>query len=380
MRILVNCSNIKKGGGIQVALSFIEQVYAIRGHEWHIILSNTLVNNIELVKEANKQNISTYHYTINPNIFSSITGLNKKLNEIEKRINPDAVFTIFGPSYWRPKKITFMWIRKPQYISPNSPYFDIISRKRKLKLQLKKNFHLYDFKKFNNALVSESEFVSDRLKIIFPNKPVFTVSNTHHQFYLKPEKWKYDKIVEDFTGFSLLTITSNYPHKNLKIIPEVIDYLSISYPEFKFRFLLTVTKEELSNISQRHENYITFYGKVNIEECPPLYQKSDAMFLPTLMECFSASYPEAMFMQKPILTSDLDFAHSICGDAAVYFDPLDPVSIGRSIYELSISKEKQEELKKAGTMQLSKFETAESRAMKYVDILEKLYETAHTKL
>jgi len=98
------------------------------------------------------------------------------------------------------------------------------------------------------------------------------------------------------------------------------------------------------------------------------------------MECFSASYPEAMFMQKPILTSDLDFAHSICGDAAVYFDPLDPVSIGRSIYELSISKEKQEELKKAGTMQLSKFETAESRAMKYVDILEKLYETAHTKL
>ena len=52
------------------------------------------------------------------------------------------------------------------------------------------------------------------------------------------------------------------------------------------------------------------------------------MILPTLLESFSATYIEAMFHGKTILTSDLDFARDVCGEAAFYFDPLNPQSIG----------------------------------------------------
>ena len=38
-------------------------------------------------------------------------------------------------------------------------------------------------------------------------------------------------------------------------------------------------------------------------------------------------YLEAMAAARPILTSDRDFARWMCGAAARYFDPLDPVSI-----------------------------------------------------
>ena len=34
-----------------------------------------------------------------------------------------------------------------------------------------------------------------------------------------------------------------------------------------------------------------------------------------------------MFHGKTILTSDLDFARDVCGEAAFYFDPLNPQSI-----------------------------------------------------
>jgi glycosyltransferase involved in cell wall biosynthesis len=45
------------------------------------------------------------------------------------------------------------------------------------------------------------------------------------------------------------------------------------------------------------------------------------LFFPTLLETYGFPYIEAMFFKKPILTSDLDFAHSICEDIAFYFNP-----------------------------------------------------------
>ena len=53
-----------------------------------------------------------------------------------------------------------------------------------------------------------------------------------------------------------------------------------------------------------------------------MYADSHIVFMPTLLETFSATYPEAMAMQRPIVTTDLDFAHDICKSAAVYYSPL----------------------------------------------------------
>lgn len=62
-------------------------------------------------------------------------------------------------------------------------------------------------------------------------------------------------------------------------------------------------------------------GPLKQQELAGYYQHCDALFLPTLLESFSGAYLEAMQFGRPILTSDLDFARYICGDAAMYFDP-----------------------------------------------------------
>ena len=94
------------------------------------------------------------------------------------------------------------------------------------------------------------------------------------------------------------------------------------------------------------------------------------MFLPTLLECFSASYPEAMYMKCPILTSNLSFAHSLCGDSAIYFDPLNPKDIAEKILYLAREKEVQNSLIAKGTAQLSFFDSFDTRADKYLQIIE----------
>lgn len=101
------------------------------------------------------------------------------------------------------------------------------------------------------------------------------------------------------------------------------------------------------------------------------------MFLPTLLECFSASYAEAMVMKKPILTSDLGFAHTVCNDAAIYFNPDDANDVADKIIYLMNSPEKQSDLITKGLAQLKQFGSAEDRAREVLKACKQLTENYH---
>lgn len=257
----------------------------------------------------------------------------------------------------------------PQYIYTDSPYYSFLSLKEKVIHHFKRIFHLKSFMNSADIYVTELWDVSRKLQEILPDKEIHTVTNTYNQVfenhYLSPN------LLSAFDGITLLTISAYYKHKNLEIIPDTISILKKKYPDFKFRFVLTLDENQLKIDDINIKSHIEFIGRVNIEDCPSLYQQADFMFLPTLLECFSASYPEAMVTDTPILTSDLPFARSICGSAAEFFDPMDPEDIADKIYSLAQNPVRRDELVKAGQLQLKKFDTAESRARKYINILTK---------
>lgn len=111
-------------------------------------------------------------------------------------------------------------------------------------------------------------------------------------------------------------------------------------------------------------------GPIPINECPSLYDECDFMFLPTLLECFSASYAEAMVMKKPILTSDLSFARTVCHDAAIYFNPMDPDEIADRIVSLADNPEKQRNIIREGERIALTFNTPYERADKFLKICQ----------
>src|SRR5262249_750951 len=67
-------------------------------------------------------------------------------------------------------------------------------------------------------------------------------------------------------------------------------------------------------------------GMVPHAEFARVYQEADAVFLPTLLECSSAVYPESFVAERPLITSATDFARELCEDGAQYVDPHDPVA------------------------------------------------------
>jgi glycosyltransferase involved in cell wall biosynthesis len=70
------------------------------------------------------------------------------------------------------------------------------------------------------------------------------------------------------------------------------------------------------------------------------------------LESFTGTFVEAMHYGLPILTSDLDFARHVCGDAAIYFDPWDPGSIKEAILRLHTDQNLRQELISRGRERL----------------------------
>lgn len=375
MKIMINCSTLKKGGVLQVGHSLVSELLQRSDHEYYFVLSSRLRKDFPDMEDGER----FITHDVRPSVYLSLTGREKRLDALEKTIRPEVVFTVFGPSYWKPRSPHLCGYAKAVYNYPDSPFVRNMPRMKKWRLSLLRILHLHDFKHHNQGLVVETRDIASRLGKLLPSKKVYVVSNTYNQVFDQGALWDERLRLPDFDGLTLLSITANYRHKNLQVIPEVITYLRDRHPSLRFRFVLTLDREDYQRISEEHARHILFLGRVSIYQVPSLYRQADLMFMPTLLECFSATYPESMRMGVPILTSDMSFARDVCGDAAMYFDPLSPQSIGEAIYTLASKKELRSELAERGQKRLASFENAQTRAQKYIEILLTTYEANHSK-
>lgn len=354
-----------------MAHSFIEECKNFPENRYYIVLGEMLSKLVD--RDTYPDNFSFYSLGYRPasRIFS-LKSHSSDLQTLESDINPDVVFTTSGPAYWRPRAPHLAGYNLPHYIYRDSPFFSELSFYKRVKWDLKGALIKYFFNKEADAYVVQTGDVNERLKELLGVEEVYTVSNTFSQYYRDPIKVA-DKLPERSSSeFRLLTLSAWYPHKNLEIIPEVIEVMSEKLKK-EVRFVLTLPEEDFTNyFPERYRDNIVNVCPVRPEEGPSLYRECDAMFLPTLLECFSASYAEAMAMGKPIITSDLGFAHSVCGEAALYADPMNPRDIAEKIKMLFESPALQQKMIIAGKRRKSEFLNARERAQRYLEICQEL--------
>ena len=379
MKILINTASTHKGGSVQVARSFIEECKNFGKHEFHIVLGISLSELINTLDYPDNFSFYSLGYRPATRVFS-VRSQDQDLKRLEVNIKPDVVFSTTGPAYWRPKAPHLVGYNLPHYVYQDSPFFKLIPYQKRLKWYFKGQVIKYFFKKDGDAYVVQTDDVNRRLKKWLNRKNIYTVSNTYSDYYHNPKEVT-NKLPQKIDGeFRLLCLSAWYPHKNLGVISKVISVLPESVKQ-RVTFILTLPAESYrSNFSSQLNGYIKNVGPVNPDECPALYNECDALFLPTLLECFSASYAEAMKMKKPIITSDLGFAHTVCGDAALYADPLDPNEIAQKISLLIEKPDLGYQLVQNGERQKKNFLSARERAEKYLEICEQLvYEEKDSK-
>ena len=156
----------------------------------------------------------------------------------------------------------------------------------------------------------------------------------------------------------LFYLTRYYPHKNLEVLIDLFDKYRDELSSVVM--FLTIAADHhagaaklLQSIDRKGLNdRIINVGPLPQESLGAYFRNMDALIMPTLLESFSGSYLEAMHFGLPILTSDLDFAHEVCGDSAIYFDPWDAEAVKNAILKLKRNPELAEDLVSKGKAQL----------------------------
>lgn len=362
MILIINTVNLKIGGAFQRSISFLKELKEIGKDEYHIFFNDDIRNQIDI--KSYPENFKFYFFERSPASLKYRKRIVEKFDGLEKEINPDVVFSFVGPCYWKAKSPHLVGFGVPHIVYDDYEYVKKYSWKVKLEMIYKK----YWTKKEADFYVVQTEDVKKRLseRVKVPMSKIYVVSNGIGKQYKNIEVLpRPNKEIK-----KLLLISTYRPSKNFEIINEIIPFLEND--KFQYEFHITIKEEDFKKVFKEKEKWVKNHGHVLTNECPNLYNSCDAMFLPSHLECFSASYPEAMKMERPILTSNLSFAKTVCENAALYFDNSNPEEIANKIKNLFHNEKDIENLVKKGRERLKVFDNSRGQAKKYIEICREI--------
>jgi glycosyltransferase involved in cell wall biosynthesis len=160
----------------------------------------------------------------------------------------------------------------------------------------------------------------------------------------------------------LLCLTRYYTHKNLESLLEL-------YRRHRAQLTDTVIVTTLDPASAGASGFLRQIEELGLDDCfvnlgevpqrelAACFHHVDGLILPTVLESYSGTYCESFAFGVPVLTSDRDFARTICGSAAEYFDPLDVDTIFHAIRRVLDDADHARALKQAGYAQLESIAT-----------------------
>lgn len=324
-RVLINATTLVQGGALQVALNLV--VAALNDQEaadWQYAISKQLA--LQLAEAGVDISAPQFHVFEKTPARSSKAA--RQLELLEQHVNPRLIFTVFGPAYVR--------FRAPHVCGVGDGWVTHSSWLAIKTLRTPSAITLMAMNCLRKALwfkradywITEAEVARQGLirRLGCPSSRIFVVPNTAGKGFCDHT---FTPRFQTEGTKQILTLCSYYPHKGLDSIPRVARCIRDRRPDLDFTFSLTLqphAPETLRIVRKATEldvaEQVRNLGPIPVARLPALYDQTQISFLPTLLETFTAVYPESMIAGVPIVTTNLQFARDICGDAARYFTAL----------------------------------------------------------
>jgi glycosyltransferase involved in cell wall biosynthesis len=340
MNVIVNCSTLVVGGGVQVGLGFIKASHnSPSGNNFLYLVSPGIYKDLpDSIRDSGR----VIFCNNSPGTLFGLIQFHFLFKNQLKKFQPDVVYSLGYPSYY-----SFPCVEVGRYTNPWDffpeplPWHLVGGMLQRMVFSLKCAIRRYFAKKAKH-IETQTEFAKQSIMVSLrlDAQRITVISNSiNEEFY----KFRSCRLLDDFGQIEepiALCIGADHPHKNFAVIPRVCHELKNTF-NFSVKFVLTLPFDSKSwrkifaEASQLGvQELVVNKGPVQVKECIDLFKSSTFIFLPTLLEVFSASYLEAMCVGVPIVTSDLPFTKDICRNAALYFNPNDTHDMAMKIAEL----------------------------------------------
>lgn len=380
---VLNASTLVMGGALQASVNFIREAVKDSAIDWQFVVSKELLAQLKYANILRGDESSVHIVTPSP---ARSRASRRKVVALVDQIKPELVFTFFGPAYVEFDSPHLMGVADGWATHGGRlAYGSLSGFLEKLKMFLQCTYKGFWFRRADRWVV-EAECARRGLSRRFGIAPARTlvVENSCAPNYIDYKR----RSENDTSAVSvtvvevrnrIVTLSSYYPHKNLEIVVDVIVSLVEDYGRDDFVFVLTLDKTtsayqqmQAKLVDKGYQHYLETVGPVPVADGPDFYESARVMFLPTLLETFTANYPEAMAMRIPIVTSDLPFAHDICRDAAAYFGPRDAGQAADRINQLLDDKSYASQLVEKGSHVLKKLPSSDQKYNQYCTIAQQL--------
>lgn len=255
---LINCSNLKKGGGLQVGDSVCACAGKMTAHRFVVVLSSYMDETARRVESF--ANVRVVRHDICNDWRTLVLGRDEVLDKIVEEEKVNAVLTIFGPARWEPRCPHLCGFARAHLISGDSPYYKRMSYAKRMKEKSKNAVLSYFFRRGVTCFWTENPYITTKVRKKWRHIPATTVTNYYNQIFDQPSLQKLHSL-PTFSGCTLLSVNAPYPHKNLGICIDITRILVEKHPQFQFRFVLTAQEIDLPPIPSELQSHFLLIGR-----------------------------------------------------------------------------------------------------------------------
>lgn len=325
MKLLIDAMPLSGGGGVQVAIALLDRLRGEHGGGAGAIAWQAVVP--DRIRPMLPEGIAA-----DPRVLvlpkkgrGDIIAAGQRLSAIERRLSPDVVFTVFGPAYFKARAPHLVGFALPNLIYDR----DRLLRQATGRLaSIEDAIKRYLVRRADHHVVETDAVrrrLSDRLDI--PHTRISVIGNSVNPLLDQhpPTPCPKDGV------FTILVPSTYYRHKNLEILPEIAAHLvrRVAGQAFEIRLTLDPASRPFMAIMADAQargvtDQIRTLGPLRLDRLAEAYRDASAVLLPTLREASTAVYPESFHFERPLVTSDMDFARELCGGAALFCHPQRP--------------------------------------------------------
>lgn len=139
-----------------------------------------------------------------------------------------------------------------------------------------------------------------------------------------------DRLRASAEGGRFLYVGTAHAHKNIEVLDAGAQAVLSRAPAA--RVFATLTSDEVQSAGGR----IVPLGRLRRDVLAEAYSLATAVIMPSLAETVGLPMLEAFAAGTPVVAADRSYAREVCGDAALYFDPLNAYDLAEQLLRVSV--------------------------------------------